>query len=373
MIAKKTLVAIFLVSFVFICSVCTFVVVNIGGGTSLIEDFPMNHSLTSLSIVSEFDQPPGNVAVNSDGVIAICFHPEAKPSPKVILIRDGDKIKLPDDWFETVMSLRFDSEGFLWTLDHGLFGFKKPRLLKIDIKKLQVVKEIELRNSSAPIGSNLNDFQLDSSRKLAFIADTSFIRNSPAIVVVNLETGDAIRKLEKDPSVSRGAFAVTVNGEMIGFPPFLTMRPAIDSIVLDRKGKWLYFGAMSSTKLFRILVKDLIDSDLTLDHLSKKVHEYAQKPLSDGLAIDEKDIIYVTEVQGNAIGVINPVDRSYSRIVVDSKLEWPDGMSFGTKNDIYVTASYLHHVAFNFSKSWKKRGPFRIFKFATLPGGFSQI
>ena len=47
--------------------------------------------------------------------------------------------------------------------------------------------------------------------------------------------------------------------------------------------KWLYFGAISGSGLFRVLLEDLLDESLPPNQLANRVERFSDKPLSDGL------------------------------------------------------------------------------------------
>ncbi len=356
-----------LVFFATMLAALLFVVyLQIGGGTLFMEEqMAAIRPPSDLQVVHEFDQPPGNIAVDSAGNIAVCFHPEAQPIEKMkILSASNETTNLPNEWFDTVMSLRFDREGFLWTLDHGMHGLREPKLLQIDIQKIQILQEIRISSEYAPLGSNLNDFQISPSGDYIFIADTSFIRNRPGILLVNLKSGEISRRLDNHQTTRKGPYFISVDQNAVGFPPLLTMRPGIDSIAIDRRGEWLYYGSMSDTKLYRVPVKELLNEKE--ESLDQKIELYSNKPLSDGLTIDDEDNIYISQIQSNSISVIDGKSRKLSLLLKSPDLQWPDGFSFGPNQTIYVTASYLHHVAFQAPGSWKNKGPFRIFKFAGL-------
>lgn len=355
-----------IIALIVICTIVFLSYTQIGGGIPLTEEpilemFPPHQ----LIQVHEFDQPPGNIAVDEKGNIAVCFHPEAQPKQKLkVLLTSNEILDLPNEWFDTVMSLRFDRNGFLWTLDHGMHGLRKPRLLQIDIQKIQILREIKIAPVFAPLGSNLNDFQIAPNEDYIFIADTSFLRNRPGILIVNLQSGEIKRVLDHHETTQKGPYYVSVDQQPVGHPPFVTMRPGIDSIAIDRRGEWLYYGSMSDTKLYRVRVADLLS--LEANELGKQIEFYSNKPLSDGLTIDDDNNIYVSQIQSNSVSVIDGKTRQLKLLLKSPDLQWPDGFSFGPNQTVFVSASYLHHVAFQAPGAWKDRGPFRIFKFAGL-------
>ena len=84
-----------------------------------------------VEIVANLSGPPGNIAVSLDHRIFFSFHPDGDPDIKVAEWTGGKAIPFPDSlfqeerpdkpFFDTVLSLRVDSENRLWTLESWLF------------------------------------------------------------------------------------------------------------------------------------------------------------------------------------------------------------------------------------------------------------
>jgi sugar lactone lactonase YvrE len=98
---------------------------------------------------------------------------------------------------------------------------------------------------------------------------------------------------------------------------------------------------MHSRSLYRIRASDLADEKIEA-LLSRKIERYGEKPVSGGITIDSAGNVYITDLEGSAIGV-TAKDGKYRRLIVDPKiLRWPDGVSFGPDGYVYVVASKLH-------------------------------
>lgn len=154
---------------------------------------------TALEIVAELPIPPGNIAVSQSGRIFFNFHPEYNPSPDKIAELD-EKSRwhaFPDEEFQnriiSCLSLRIDSFSRLWLLDfaqHGIQG--APKLFAIQLadkreKNLdRLVIEYSFPREVAGFGSFLNDFQVDPSGSFIYIADTSIVAGTPALIVYSV-------------------------------------------------------------------------------------------------------------------------------------------------------------------------------------------
>jgi sugar lactone lactonase YvrE len=146
------------------------------------------------------------------------------------------------------------------------------------------------------------------------------------------------------------------------------LRIGVDSIALDKRGEWLYYGPVSGDRLHRIATRDLNDTALDDDALGARVENFGPKPLSDGLSMDVEDNVYLTDPEHGAILALGP-DRSLRTLVKDPRLRWPDGLSFGPDGWLYVTCSALQHVLFVRTAHMRAHAPYQIFRFKPGPAG----
>lgn len=78
--------------------------------------------------------------------------------------------------------------------------------------------------------------------------------------------------------------------------------------------------------------------------MSRHVERYANKPISDGLSIDDEDNIYVTAIEHSAIARIDAKTRDTRLVAQDPlRMRWPNGLSFGPSQYLYWTNSALHY------------------------------
>lgn len=116
----------------------------------------------------------------------------------------------------------------------------------------------------------------------------------------------------------------------------------VDAIALDTNSKWLYYGALHGTSLYRIRTADLLDPALSAAELGNRVEKYADKPICDGILMDDAGNIYLGELAANAIGVITP-EREYRRLIEDPRLSWVDDFELSADGQrIYAIANRLH-------------------------------
>lgn len=326
---------------------------------------------SAVEVVAELPEAPGNIAVSADGRVFFTFHPEGRPSRKVVEWVDGKAVPFPPsfDPYDTPLSLRIDRQNRLWTLDMGFHGLKTVRLLTFDLATKQLVHRWDVPRDVAGVGSFVQDFQVSPDGKRVFLADIGFLSRKPAVIVYDVERNIGRRVLERDPSVRDHPFLVDAKGtKMVLLGGFFAMHPALDSIGLDASGEWLYYGPMSGERLFRVRTKDLLDEALSPAALSARVEDYGPKPQSDGISLDEAGNVYLTDVEHGAVSVLNP-RRELKTLVRDPRWRWPDGLSFGPGDWLYVADSALQDVVFRSRSHMTKAAPYHVWRFRTgTPG-----
>jgi sugar lactone lactonase YvrE len=322
---------------------------------------------SSLEEVLGYDEPVGNVAVNRDERIFFSVHPESRPrGNKVLEFVRGAAVPFPSaaaqgELFDTPLGLVVDRLNRLWVIDHGNHGLRSARIVAIDLDTSEVLRNQVLEPEIAPIGSFLQDLQVSADGNTIVIADASFWRKSPALIVYDVETGDARRVLERHESVAADDYVIQNNErEMAFLGGIVVLRGGVDGIALGPR--WLYYGAISGSGLYRISLSDLRDASLPPGQLANRVERVGDKPLSDGMSIDNEGNVYITDVEHNSIFVAGPgkVPRTLIR---SPELRWPDGLSFGPGGYLYVADSALAELVLQSRDHIEASGPYRIFRF----------
>jgi sugar lactone lactonase YvrE len=329
----------------------------------------------ALETAIDLPFPPGNVSVSSGGRVFFSFHPDGnKGDVKIAELAGGEAIAFPDDGFQdrlrTPLGIRVDAGALLWILDHGKLGFHRPRLYAVDIDSGALVLDYEFPRTAAPIGSFLNDLQVDPGGEAVYISDPSPIAGKPAIVVVDLtrEHPIARRRLVKHPSVADGPFDVFVDDVLVRA---LGIRPdyGVDGLALDPAGEHLYYSSLNSGELHRIATADLRFelSGLTDEELAPRVETVSRRAtMTDGMIADAAGNIYLTDMEHHAITRVKP-GGELELVIADHRLRWPDGLSAGPGGGLYVTASALHQYMPELHKSRDDiaaNAPYQIFKLA---------
>lgn len=377
MLRRLARLLVVLVAVVATVALCIFII--FGGGRRL-EDRTTAPTLAGsmLERVVDLDYPPGNIAVSRSGRVFFTLHPDGGPPVQVVELKNGEIVPYPNDAFQratgeelafqTILSVRIDRQDRLWVLDYADYGIGQPRILAFDLATDQLIHRYDFPRSVAGYGSMLNDFQVGPEGEKIYIADASPILHSPAIIVYDTVKRTSRRLLHKDWSVTAKDYVIQAPGRDMVVLGIYTMRIGIDSIGLDTRGEWLYYGPLSGDRMYRVRTADLNNATLAPDALARRVEDYGPKTLSDGITIDKADNIYISDMEHSAILTLDP-DRQLTTLLKDPRLRWPDGFSFGPDGWLYVTCSSLQHVLFVPKSHMRENAPYQIFRFQPGPAG----
>ncbi len=289
--------------------------------------------------------------------------------PKAFPNEDWNKPGPAGSHFICVQSVVVDDQDNLWIIDPAAPKTKEivkggPKLVKVDLKNNRVVKTIPFGEDIAPAKSYLNDVRVDTESNTAFITDSGL----GAIIVVDLQSGKARRLLadSKSTKVEPGT-TITVDGkELIDQEKNKPPQFASDGIALDTRSGYLYYHALTGHTFYRIKTADLINEKLSKSELGSKVENLGQTPLPDGMLEAPDGSIYLTDIEGGAIGRWDPATKKIERVIADKRLLWPDTMSWGPRGELYVTASQIENMPkYNGGKSTRTE-PYKLFKVTGL-------
>ena len=244
-----------------------------------------------------------------------------------------------------------DPENRLWALDTANPRFEGaipggPKLVAFDLTRNAVARTIPIPARRSASDHYLNDVRFDMRRGpggTAFITDSS--GDGPnAIIVVDLASGRAWRKLNDHPSTKAEAgFVPVVEGKrLMNREPGKQPTPisiGCDGIAIDATR--LFYCPLASRRLFAVPLDGLADPARNDADLARTVSDLGEKGASDGLESDGDGALYATEYERQAI-VVKRGDAPWEVLVQDPRLRWPDTLSIGPDGWLYVIANQLH-------------------------------
>jgi sugar lactone lactonase YvrE len=321
---------------------------------------------TRIERVAAFDGAmPTGVTVAPNGRIFVNFPQWGDQAPFTVAeLVDGKAVPYPDaatnrpdpadpaGHFISVQSVVADGANRLWVLDTAAPNFAPPqaggaKLVAIDLATNRVVKTIVLPSSVVLPTTYLNDVRFDlrqGEQGVAYITDSSNA-GVGGIIVVDLASGRAIRRLSGHATTNpEPGFTPTVDGEVLmnrpAHGPATPVAIASDAIALSADGSMLYYGPLSGRTLHAVPTALLRDPSVSEDTLGRAVRSLGRKGASDGIAEDDRGRVFAGDYEHNAIRML---DRgTWSTLVSDPRISWPDTLSIGPDGYLYFTANQLH-------------------------------
>jgi len=320
---------------------------------------------TNLSVTPEvlarFDHWPSGIAPARDGRIFLSFPRVDEPPAPVTLAEliDGHAVPFPDELvnsddptdaqhhFVSVHGIALGPAGRLVVLDTGARSFdgcdpRAAKLYVIDLDRNAIVHGIGFGADVCLPTSYLNDLVIDYTRGkagYAYISDSG-PKGPNGIVVVDLDSGDAWRRLSGHPSVR----AVSTPGFGIATESGTkTVTAGIDGIALSPDGRTLWWTPLGSYELFSIDTDILVDRHANQELLARHVVTHTRREFAcDGLDCDRQGRVYFTDGTNGGLQRFIPGEERYERLLHgDSRMVWPDAVKIGPDRTIYVTDSQL--------------------------------
>lgn len=297
---------------------------------------------------------PTGVAASQTGRVFVNFPRWGDPvEASVVELKDGREIpypnrelnaydaKRPHETLISVQSVVTDNLDRLWILDTGSIQFGPPvpdgaKLIGIDLKTNQIVKNIHFQSDVVRSTTYLNDVRVDTKREVAYITDSG-VSGKNAIIVVDLKSGKSWRKLDGHKSVEEEPnFVPLVENKPLYRANFQPMTIGADGIALSPEGDRLYYSVLSGRKLFSVATEQLRESDGEV-----QVKDEGDKGgASDGLEMDADGNLYVTNYEHANILKRHAADGHYSVLTQLDAKWWPDSLSING-GYLYFTANQL--------------------------------
>lgn len=300
--------------------------------------FELNHAI-----------PPANIAATSDGRIFLSTHQAYGSTYKLLEITsNGEFVPYPNEEMSrsmfSVLGTVADSQGILWFLDTR-WDNHTGRVIGWNTKTESLYKIFYI--TKPYIGDNyiLNDLAVDRTNNAIYITDTADATTA-GLIILDINSGEVRRVLTGSPSTIPENKNMIIDGNVLPMGD-TNARIGVNPITIDHNDEWVYFAPMTSEALYRIHTKDLLDKTLSVSQLSSKVQRYADKPMSDGITIDNDGNVYVSDITNNALGVVL-TNGEYRQLFQDEKLAWVEGFANHGNRGILATANQLHRSkAFN--------------------------
>ena len=165
---------------------------------------------------------------------------------------------------------------------------------------------------------------------MAYITDSS-LEGRNGIIIVDLSTGESWRHLDNTPEVrpERGFVPFVWGVPLYSIPqpgqPLTTVGFGADGIALSSDGSELFFGPTGGRNLYSIHTERLLDQSQTSELLAQaSVKNRGNRGTSDGFETDSNGLIYMGNMEDNAIIMYNPTNGTVQTFVRDPRISWAD-------------------------------------------------
>lgn len=269
----------------------------------------------------------------------------------------------PDQQFLGVNAVVSDADDQLWVVDPaGGFGSSpqegRAKLVRIDIASGEVKRVYPFSATALPKGGFINDVRLAAGH--AILTDSSL----GALVVLNLESGEARRVLVDDPRLKADpGLKLTINGK-----PYLnakgeTPRMHVNTMDVSPDGKFLYFQPNGGPRLLRLPIAKLIDPATTYPALAAAIEDVGPTRFNAGMTFGPDGSLYFSDIEISGITRRKP-DGSFETLASDpARVAWPDASRLGPDGFLYFPAAQVNRLPGNSADGESHlEKPFRLFK-----------
>ncbi|OCT45459.1 major royal jelly protein [Cladophialophora carrionii] len=243
-----------------------------------------------------------------------------------------------------INSLRIGPDGTLWLVDTGSPSFGQPVILPDGPKLVQVnlttntVKRVYNLGNVTLATSLIDDVRFNPAVSLAYITDAG----AAALIVIDLESGEARRVLENDPT-TKGFMPPSGEGKLMHNSQGEFQYIYADQHEVSPGGQYYYYqpcgGGMSRIKT-QYLNEAYYNSSFA-SILSQYPEPFALTPSTGGTAIDADGYIYNSDTDRQAIIKIAP-NGTWTTLVQDPRLLWVDAMWIDTHGKLWMPAAQLN-------------------------------
>ncbi len=317
------------------------------------------------------------VAISKSGRLFVTY-PRWLPEHRydvVEILKNGQAVPFPDehwnswkqgedgkDKFVCAQAVFVDALDRLWVVDPAspaLAGVVPGanKLVEIDLTTNSVKRVYGFEPAVAGKKSYLNDVRIDTKRNIAYLTESQ----GGAIIVLDLKTGKARRRLGSSPSTkSDPAYTFRIAGKEVrnGKGP---VKINADGIALTPDGQYLYYKPLTDARLYRIATRHLQDSLLGRAALAEKVEAVGDMTTTDGMIFDREGNLYFGDLEKGAIMRMSPEEKMKT-LISDKRLGWPDSYAISRDGYLYITDSHIQAMPwFNGGQS-TRTAPYAVYR-----------
>jgi sugar lactone lactonase YvrE len=251
----------------------------------------------------------------------------------------------------------------LWVVDAaGGFGSVplagEAKLVRLDIATDEVTRIYRFDRAVLPERGFINDVRVGDG--FAYLTDSGL----GALIVLNLETGEARRVLASDSRLKADpSLTLQIDGVPYVNAQNETPQMNVNPLELSADGRHLYFQPNGGPRLYRLAVAKLQDFSLDDAVLAAAVEDQGPTRFNAGMTMAPDGSIYFSDIEIGGITRRTP-DGRFEIVARDAaKVVWPDASRLGPDGYLYFPAAQVNRLPGNnpSGESLIER-PFRMFK-----------
>jgi sugar lactone lactonase YvrE len=302
----------------------------------------------TLEKLISLDYPPGNLAVADDGDVYFNYHPLAKAgrfSPVTVFKWSDGKVEpFPSleaqKDFQGTFGMTIDRQNRIWFIEPASLDFKHTRISAFDLKTKKRVEYFEFPEGQA---SYAEDIRVTADGKHIILPNPGLFRFTTSGLVIYNFLNHTFHSVTSDhPCLSPEDWIMqTPYGPNRLLWGLINFAVGIDGIEISDDQQWLYLAPMTNSRLCRIPMAVVLNPSLSAESFNQSVEDVGQKPMSDGIAIDPKGRVVITDVEHGGIMAFNPESKELSKLGRSKEIVWPDGIVVAKDGDVYFTDSAI--------------------------------
>ena len=233
----------------------------------------------------------------------------AKSVPFQTLLSISGDATSAKDRLVSILAAAIDNKNRLWLLDCGRVSKDvvagAPKLLAVDLQTGAVVKNFSFPADICLTTTVLKDLRITpqiGKDGTAIIGDSAPLGKS-ALIVVDLESGKCIRRLNGHASVTAEPdFVVFAEGEMVRLRVSdenkTDWTAGVAGLTLSADGSLLYYSPLAGLSLSSVDVALLCNPAVSEAAVEKTIKSLEREiGTSDGLETDSQNRLYLTDVE----------------------------------------------------------------------------
>jgi sugar lactone lactonase YvrE len=301
-----------------------------------------------LEKLIKLDYPPGNVAVGENGHVYFNYHPLTHPTrfsnATVFEWADGKITPFPSAEmqknFQGTFGLTVDKQNHLWTVEPATLDFKHTRIWAFDLTTKKTFYYYEFPEG---VAKNAEDIRVTGDGKYIIFPNPGIFRfTTSQLLVYSVDDHSVRTAIDGDPSVTPEDWLMQTEGKPLRLAYGLfNFAAGIDGIEISDDQQWLYLASMTHSRLYRVPLADVLNKDLSPKDVAAKIENLGAKPMSDGITLDKKGHVIITDVEHGGLMSFDPATKKITTLVRNKEILWADGVAVGPDNAIYFNDSAI--------------------------------